>query len=219
MQLVLELERLPVVHVTIAVMQVALQRRTGLLLIVTCSLRVVLVKAVAVVPSGAVRLPSPEAHPAEFGAARRVFTQHVVAATVLLDRGTASGAFFRVGDDPVRRFRVILTLLHPLLQVRAQRRVVPVTTTDETELATTLAHNATRFPLINADRILAVWPGTPRHQAIAHNEAICDVLLKTLSNTIIVDQLSHNVVLNQNVAVVAGTQYGLTSVLSHDLVL
>lgn len=100
-ELGLEAQRLHVVHVAVAVEQIALQRCPGPLLRVAGRFRFVLVVPVTVVPAAAVRLPGPEADPAEVRLAVLVLANHVVAAAVLLDGHVALRTLLRVCRDPV----------------------------------------------------------------------------------------------------------------------
>ena len=72
------------------------------------------------------RLPGPQAHPAELVLAALVLAYHVVAATVLLDDGAALGALLGVGRDPVGGLAVVVALLDPLADQAAPDRVVPI---------------------------------------------------------------------------------------------
>lgn len=56
---------------------------------------------VAIIPAATVRLPRPEADPAEVGLAVLVLANHVVTAAVLLDGHVALRTLFRVRRYPV----------------------------------------------------------------------------------------------------------------------
>lgn len=156
-QFVLELERLHVIHVSIAVEQVPLQGRSRLFLCVTGRFGLVLIVTVAVVPRAAVRLPRTKAHPTEVRFAVLIFTNlqksctadevvwantdHVIATAVLFDGGIAFGAFLGVGGNPVRGLRVIVALLDPLFQQPALYWIVPVLAAGEAEVVVTPTMN------------------------------------------------------------------------------
>ena len=72
------------------------------------------------------RLPRTQTHPAKLRLAALVLADHVVAATVLLDRRPTFGALLGVGRDPVGRFAVVVALFDPLLNQRTADRIVPV---------------------------------------------------------------------------------------------
>ena len=94
-ELVLELERLEVVHVAVAVEKVPLQGRSRLLLIGPGHDGVVLVVTVAIIPTRAVRFPRAQADPAKVHFAALVLAYHMIATAVLLDRRVTSRAFLK----------------------------------------------------------------------------------------------------------------------------
>ena len=91
----------------------------------------------------------------------------MVATTVLLDCRLASGAFFRIGGNPVGRLRVILAFLQPQLDKRAGGGLVVVEGTSETEFVSTGTldcwHYALKITGFNGtvDGVLAVGGGAP----------------------------------------------------------
>lgn len=94
-------------------------------------------------------------------------TCHMIAATVLFDRGTALGAFFRVRRDPVRRFRIILAFLHPHLHQRTGRWLVIHQGAAKAKPVGAVAgdsgYNLVQLLSLDAtfDGVLTIWGGTP----------------------------------------------------------
>ena len=163
-ELLLELQALMMVHVAVAVVQVALERVARLVLVVARLLGVVLVEAVAVVPGGAVRLPRAQAHPAELAATRLILAYHVIAAAVLLDGDVTLGTLFGVGRYPVGRLRVVVALLDPLLEPLALDRIVPLLTAAEAEDVRAVGLDRLGVEVVHLD---GVWRRTLAHQPIA----------------------------------------------------
>ena len=95
-------EAVEVVHEALQLLLLLPQAaRLALLPLGSCLLRaLVLVAAVVAAGALAVLAPHPHAHPAELVLA--LLTRHMVAALVLLDDALATGALFRVLEEPVQ---------------------------------------------------------------------------------------------------------------------
>lgn len=144
------------IHVSVAVEEVTLKRRSRLFLCVAGLLRFVLVVPITAIPGtrqtkfsvkfycsivqgfkgSRVRLfkgswlgwamqnlpwwamwfPGTKTHPAKVCLAILIFTNHVIAASVLFYSDITFWTFFCVGRDPVRRLTVVITLLPPFAQ-------------------------------------------------------------------------------------------------------
>lgn len=160
-QLALKFQRLHVVHVSVAVEEIALKRRSGAFLGVARRFRVVFVVAIAAVPARTVRLPHAQAHPAKLGLAGLVLAHHVVAAAVLLDGELALGALLGVGRYPVGRLRVIVALFYPLAQEVTLYRFVPVLATVEAKRVVAFAGHWSALDVLDLYRVVAVGRWTP----------------------------------------------------------
>ena len=117
-----QLRRVLVVGVAIVVVQVTLQGLAGPGLRVARLVAGLFLEAVAIVPVIAVFRPESHAHPTKLMLA--LTACHVVAATILLDCRIAFRTLLGIGRDPVGGFGVVLTLLDPLLDQGAWRRLV-----------------------------------------------------------------------------------------------
>lgn len=113
------------------------------------------------------RLPRPQAHPAEVRLAVLVLADHVVTAAVLLDGDVATRTLFRVGRNPVACLRVVIALLDPLFNQLTLDRVVPVLATTEAERVAALARYAVRLNVLDLDGVVTVRRRTPSKQSIA----------------------------------------------------
>lgn len=214
-ELGLEAQRLHVVHVAVAVEQVALQRRPRPLLSVASCLRFVFIVPVTVVPAATVRFPGPEADPAEVCLAVLVLAHHVVAATVLLDRHVAFWALLRVCRYPVGRFRIVVTFLDPLPEQAAAHGVVPVLPAGEAERVSAAARHRRRLHVGHLDGVAAVRGRTPAQQSVTLNKTIGDDVLVLELDSRVAYQSHDGRVVHEDVARVSRARYCLTKALLH----
>jgi hypothetical protein len=86
--------------------------------------------------------PEAHAHPAELVLAFPA--GHVVTAAILFYRRVALRAFFRVGRDPIRRFRVVFAFLQPLLHEGTGWRLMICKSASEAEAVFAATMNSGR---------------------------------------------------------------------------
>lgn len=120
------------------------------------------------------RLPSSTADPTELSPTRLVLTNHMVAASILFNSHLALGTLLSIRRNPIRRLRVIVALLNPLLQPLAAHRIMPGLATTKTKQMFTEALHWLRVEIHGLDDIRAIRGRTPTHQSIAFNEAVRD---------------------------------------------
>ena len=111
--ILVQASRLFVVRVAVIIVQVSLERLPTLSLGVSGIRATLLFEAIAVVPARAMLRPHAHAHPAEFIPAFAAC--HVVATTVLLNRGMAFRALLCVRRYPIGSLRIVLAFLQPSL--------------------------------------------------------------------------------------------------------
>jgi len=215
-QLRLKLQRLQVVHVSVAVEEVALEGGSAGLLVVTVALRLVLVIPVAVVPGATMGLPGSKAHPAEIGLAALVFADHVVAPSILLDGSSTLWALLGVRRDPVARLAVVVALLDPLLDEVAPDGVVPVLAAGEAEGVTTGALHRPRLHMLHLYCVAAVRTRTPTEQPVALDKAVGDEVLVLQLDPGVGDKSHHGLVVDDDLAA-AGALDHLAGSLVHYL--
>lgn len=160
------------VHVTIAIVQVALKCVARFFLSVARLLGVVLVVAVAVVPRRAVRLPWTQTHPAKLGPARLIFAYHVIAAAVFFDGHMTLGTFFGVGRYPVRCFRVVVALFDPLFEPFTFDRIVPKLAAAETKRVPARTLHQLSIEILHFDGVCTIRRRTPAHETVAFDKAV-----------------------------------------------
>mmetsp|Transcript_18768 Transcript_18768/g.37657 ORF Transcript_18768/g.37657 Transcript_18768/m.37657 type:complete len:239 (-) Transcript_18768:555-1271(-) len=135
--------------VALVVVQVPVQitlgfRRIGLVgLVVNIRSTVVFVALVVPTRIGTMLVPVAHANPAKFVLAP--LTGHVIATLILLDSADALGTRFGVGEDPVRRFRLVAAFFVPSSQFFARTRRVGFYSADQTKVEQTMVamRNAT----------------------------------------------------------------------------
>ena len=121
--------------------------------------------SITIVPLRPMFTPRPHTNPAEF--VGTFPTGHMVATTVLFDRGVTSGTFLGVCWYPIRCFGIIFAFLEPLLDERTCAGLMIGQGTAEAEtMATATTHG--RYNMIELggrdmtfDGIFTVWGGTP----------------------------------------------------------
>jgi hypothetical protein len=162
------------IHVAIAVVQIALESVTRLFLRVARLFSVVLVEAIAVVPRGAVRLPRATTHPAKFGATRLILANHVITSAILLDCDVTLGTLLGIGRYPIGCLRVVVALFYPLFEPFAFDWIVPQLTASKAEDVAARTLHTLVVKVLSFYGVGTIGRGTPSHQAIAFNKAVCN---------------------------------------------
>eukprot|EP00123_Amoebidium_parasiticum_P016905 comp23632_c1_seq1/m.40283 comp23632_c1_seq1/g.40283 ORF comp23632_c1_seq1/g.40283 comp23632_c1_seq1/m.40283 type:complete len:377 (+) comp23632_c1_seq1:204-1334(+) len=194
--------RCVVVCIAVVVVQVALKghARMARLLCLVCAI-LLLVKAVAVVPAAAVRLPRPHAHPAELVLARLASACHVVAATIFFDGRLALWALLCVCGYPVGRLAVIRTLLEPLLEHAALDWVVWLLQAPKAEHVTTQAGDGFRCRDDDLGRIVTARRWAPLYMLVDAHKGLCDKILVLLKHGRVLQKIRYGQLINKNAAV------------------
>lgn len=113
-QFTFKFQRLHMIHVSVAIKQVSLQSRPRFLLCIPCHFCILGIEPITVVPASAMGFPWAKAHPTKFSFAILIFANHVIATAIFLDGDITFGTLFCVRCNPIRCFRIIVTLLYPL---------------------------------------------------------------------------------------------------------
>lgn len=83
-------------------------------------------------------------------------THHVITSAILFNCHVTLWTFFRIGSNPVRCLRIIITFLYPLSQQAALNRIVPLLATFETKNVSAFALNRAGINVLDLHGVAAV---------------------------------------------------------------
>lgn len=146
-----------------------------------------------------------------------IWTHHVITTAIFLDRHVALWTFFRIGSNPVRCFRVVVTFLYPLSQQATLDRIVPLFTAFETEHVAAFALNRAGINILDLNGIAAVGWRTPAKQAITLYEAVCDQLLVLCTDAGLCQQAHNRYVVHKDITAVSSTSNRFAQAFLHNL--
>ena len=111
--------------------------------------------------------PRTQTHPAKVSFAGLVLANHVITATILLNGGSTSWAFFGICRYPIGRLGIVVTLLDPFLDQMTTDWIMPILRTCKTKGMATAAFDWPSLNVRHFDCIAAIGSRAPSHKTIA----------------------------------------------------